>query len=263
MDAVDVGGLQIAYQRAGHGPPLLLVHGFVGDGVGTWHHQLDTLSDAFTVIAWDAPGAGHSSAAPGSFRFPDYADCLAGFVRALDLTRPYVAGLSFGATMALELFRQHPEIPRKLVLASAYAGWAGSFPADFVAERLRWSLDASQLPPPEFVAALLPGMFSADAPADAVAGFGANMLEFDPAGFRLMAMASAEADLRDMLPSINVPTLLLYGDQDVRAPRPVAEALHAAIPGSRLVFLPGVGHASSVEAPDRFNAEVRAFLDEP
>jgi len=263
VDAVDVAGLRIAFQREGHGPPLVLVHGFVGDGIGTWRHQLDTLSDAFTVIAWDAPGAGHSSVPPDSFRLPDYADCLAGFVRALDLTHPYVAGLSFGAVMALELFRQHRDIPKKLVLASAYAGWAGSFPADVVAERLRRSLEASRLPPPEFVAALLPSMFSAGAPADEVAAFAANIAEFDPAGFRLMAIASAEADLRDMLPSIDVPTLLLYGDQDVRAPRPVAEALHAAIPGSRLVFLPGVGHANSIEAPEPFNAEVRAFLDEP
>jgi pimeloyl-ACP methyl ester carboxylesterase len=263
VDTVDVAGLRIAFQRAGHGPSLVLVHGFVGDGIGTWRHQLDTLSDAFTVIAWDAPGAGHSSAAPDSFRLPDYADCLAGFVGALDLAQPYVAGLSFGAVLALELVRRHRDIPKKLVLASAYAGWAGSLPADVVADRLRRCLDASRLSPPEFVAAMLPSMFSPDAPADQVAGFAANIAEFDPAGFRLMASASAETDLRDMLPSIDVPTLLLYGDQDVRAPRPVAEALHAAIAGSRLVFLPGVGHASSIEAPELFNAEVRAFLDEP
>jgi pimeloyl-ACP methyl ester carboxylesterase len=49
--------------------------------------------------------------------------------------------------------------------------------------------------------------------------------EFDPAGFRLMAKASAEADLRDVLAGIDIPTLLLYGDQDVRAPREVAEAI--------------------------------------
>ena len=63
VDAVDVGGLRIAFQREGRGPPLMLLHGFVGDGVGTWGYQLEALSDAFTVIAWDCPGAGHSSAA--------------------------------------------------------------------------------------------------------------------------------------------------------------------------------------------------------
>jgi pimeloyl-ACP methyl ester carboxylesterase len=56
------------------------------------------------------------------------------------------------------------------------------------------------------------------------------------------------------------PTLLLYGDKDVRAPLNVAEALHAAIPGSRLVVLAGVGHVSSIEAAERFNSEIRHFL---
>ena len=63
-----------------------------------------------------------------------------------------------------------------------------------------------------------------------------------------------------MLPNIDVPTLLLYGDADQRSPRDVAEALHAAIPGSHLVWLHGVGHQSNLEAPARFNDEVRAFL---
>jgi len=76
-----------------------------------------------------------------------------------------------------------------------------------------------------------------------------------------MARAVAEADLRDVLPEVDVPTLLLYGEHDVRAPREVAEAIHAGIPGSRLVYLPA-GHLCNVEAAEEFNAEVRAFLQE-
>jgi pimeloyl-ACP methyl ester carboxylesterase len=53
---VDVGGLAIAYERAGSGPPLVLAHGFVGDGPSTWGSQIDALADEFTVVAWDAPG---------------------------------------------------------------------------------------------------------------------------------------------------------------------------------------------------------------
>jgi pimeloyl-ACP methyl ester carboxylesterase len=75
-----------------------------------------------------------------------------------------------------------------------------------------------------------------------------------------MAYAFAEADLREVLPSIRVPTLLLYGDADRRSPLHVAEELHARIPGSTLVVMPGVGHSSNMEFPDRFNSEVRSFL---
>ena len=60
MEMVEVGGLQIAYERAGSGPALVLLHGYVGDGPTTWRRQLDGLSDEFTVVAWDAPGASGS-----------------------------------------------------------------------------------------------------------------------------------------------------------------------------------------------------------
>jgi pimeloyl-ACP methyl ester carboxylesterase len=74
-----------------------------------------------------------------------------------------------------------------------------------------------------------------------------------------MARASAE-DVRDVLPDIDVPTLLVCGDRDVRAPLAVAEALHAAISGSRLVVLPDAGHVCNVEAHKEFNDAVRGFL---
>jgi pimeloyl-ACP methyl ester carboxylesterase len=260
MDQLEVDGLRIAYQRAGEGPALVLLHGYVGDGRATWHRQIDELSDEFTVVAWDAPGTGRSSDPPESFRLPDYADCLAGFVGALDLGRLHVAGLSFGGGLALELYRRHPTIPATLVLAGAYAGWAGSLSPEVVDQRLRQALEFADLPPDQLVRALVPTLFSGSASAEMVDEFAANMSEFHPAGLRTMARAFAEADLRDVLPRIDVPTLLLYGDQDVRAPLNVAEDLHAAIPDSRLVVLQGVGHVSSVESAGRFNAEVRAFL---
>lgn len=262
MEQIDVGGLRIAYERAGHGPPLVLLHGFVGDGRSTFGRQIDDLSDEYTVVAWDGPGAGRSADPPASFRLPDYADCLARFVAALGLGRPHVAGLSFGGALALELYRRYPTTSTTLILASAYAGWAGSLPADVVRERLALSLRSSELAPAQFAAALLPTMFSPSTPAQRVAEFAASVSQFHPAGFRAMALASAQADLRDVLPRIDVPTLLLSGAEDVRAPLPVAEALHAAISTSRLVVLTGVGHVSSVEAPERFNQEVRHFLQD-
>jgi pimeloyl-ACP methyl ester carboxylesterase len=105
-------------------------------------------------------------------------------------------------------------------------------------------------------------MFSATAPPDRVKAFTDRMINFDRSGFRTMARASAEADLRDVLPLIAVPTLVLHGEADVRAPRQVADALHEGIPGSRLVVLPGVGHVAPVEAAEAVTAEMRSFLRE-
>lgn len=88
----------------------------------------------------------------------------------------------------------------------------------------------------------------------------AMMLDTRSAGLVPMLRSFAAADLRDVLPTIAVPTLLLDGALDVRAPLPVAEDLHAAIPGSRLVVLPGVGHDTNMEASEAFNDAVRTFL---
>jgi len=149
------------------------------------------------------------------------------------------------------------------VLAGAYAGWAGSLPAEVVEERLQQALRLADLPPDRLVDELLPTLFTDSARAELVEELAASMREFHPAGLRANARAFAEADLRDVLPQIAVPTLLLYGDKDVRASLDVARGLHAGIPGSRLVILEGVGHVSNVEAPERFNAELRAFLRAP
>jgi pimeloyl-ACP methyl ester carboxylesterase len=112
METVEVDGLRIAYERAGSGPALVLLHGYVADGPTTWRQQLDDLCDEFTVVAWDAPGTGGSSDPPESFGMSGYADCLAGFVGALRLTTPSVLGLSFGGALALSLHDRHPSIPR-------------------------------------------------------------------------------------------------------------------------------------------------------
>ena len=259
MERVEVDGLQVAYERAGSGPPLVLVHGYVGDGPVTFRGQLDGLCDEFTVVAWDAPGAGGSSDPPERFGLDGYADCLAGFVDRLGLGRPHVLGLSFGGILTLALYRRHPAVARSLVLASAYAGWAGSLPAEVAGQRLRQAMVLADLPPEEFAGTLLPTMFAEPPPAEVVAAIAASIRAFHPVGFRAMARASA-GNVRDVLPRIQVPTLLLYGDADVRAPLAVAEDLHRSIRGSRLVLLPGVGHVTNLEAPEAFNQAVRDFL---
>lgn len=258
-EAIEVDRLRIAYERAGDGPSLVLLHGYVGDGPTAWRPQIEELSDQFTVVAWDAPGAGRSSDPPESFGMADYADCLAGLIEQLGLERPHVAGLSFGGALAIELCHRHPSIPRTLVLVSAYAGWAGSLPADVAEERLRQALALADLPPEELVEALLPTMFSTATPSEAVDDLRRAMLAFHPAGLRAMARASAE-DLSDALPQIRVPALLVYGDRDVRAPLAVAEKLDAALADSRLVVLRGAGHLCNVEAPREFNRSIRSFL---
>lgn len=259
MDTIEAEGLSIAYERVGAGPPLVLLHGALDDS-RTWTRQLNDLSDEFTVVAWDAPGCGRSSDPPANFRMPEFADCLAAFINELGIGKPHVLGLSWGGGLALEFYGRHPTVPMTLVLAAAYAGWAGSLTAEECEQRLERALRECEKPPDEFIPGWIPELLTDSAPAELVEEVAMVMAGFHPAGCRTMARAFAEADLRYVLPLIDVPTLLLYGDADVRSPLTVAEDLRARIAGSQLVVMPGVGHLSNVEAPARFNAEVRRFL---
>jgi pimeloyl-ACP methyl ester carboxylesterase len=259
VDTIEAGGHRLTYERKGAGPPVLLLHGYVGDR-RTWRRQIDALCDEFTMVAWDAPGFGGSSDPPETFRLRDFADSLAAFVEMLDLGRPHVVGLSFGAGLALELYRRHPSLPATLVLASGYAGWAGSLPPEVVEQRLRQALRLAELQPEQLVAELLPTLLPESAPRELVDWFATIMSDFHPAGLRAASRSMADADLRDVLPRIAVPTLLVYGNRDVRAPLDVAEDLHAAIPGSHLAVLEDAGHLCNLEADVKFNGELRAFL---
>jgi pimeloyl-ACP methyl ester carboxylesterase len=69
----------------------------------------------------------------------------------------------------------------------------------------------------------------------------------------------AEADQRDLLPRITVPTLLIWGELDARSPLSIARQFEQAIPRTQLVVIPGAGHVSNLERPEPFNDAVRAF----
>lgn len=258
-ETTRVRGLTISFRRAGRGDSVLFLHGSPGDS-RTWGPQIRGLADEFTVIAWDMPGFGGSDDPPETFTLADYADCAAGFVTALGLESVDVVGLSFGGGLALQLYDRYPTIPRSLTLVGAYAGWAGSLPADVFEQRRKLYHRLAEMTPEEFVGELLPTMFTSSPPAEAVDEFGEAILGTHPSALRVTATAFATADLRDVLSRVRVPTLLVYGDEDIRAPLYVADAMHSGIRGSKLVVVEGVGHVVNVEAPDRFNAELREFL---
>jgi len=194
---------------------------------------------------------------------PDYADALASWLQGAGIEHPHVLGLSWGSSVALELYRRHPQVPGSLILASAYAGWAGSLFPEETAARLEGVLSVADLPLEEVLEAF-PGMLSPGAPPglleELTVMWADNVGSRKPGGYRAMAHSMAEADLRDVLSRIEVPTLLLYGELDQRSPLQVANELHERIPWSQLVVIEGVGHSANVEAPEEFNAHVRTFI---
>jgi pimeloyl-ACP methyl ester carboxylesterase len=259
MPDVEVGDLRVAWTQSGHGPPLVLLHGGLSDH-RDWQGQIDGLSDKFTVYAWDAPGCGRSSDPPQSWRMPEYADCVVAWLAAIGVHRPHFGGLSWGATLAIEVYRQRPELPASLILCGAYAGWAGSLSPEERDRRLQDFLADLALPPAELAARYVASMVSADAPRALLDQLVAVMSDVRVDGARPMLYAIAEADLRAVLPTIAVPTLLLYGELDERSSADVAAAMTRTIPTSELVVIPGAGHCCNLEEPALFNQQVRQFL---
>ncbi|MBE8470872.1 alpha/beta fold hydrolase [Streptomyces justiciae] len=257
MATVQVGGVEIAYDRVGQGPPLVLAHG-AGDAARIWRPQLTGLADEFTVVAWDEPGAGRSSDLPAGFTLADYALCLAAVIEDVGLGPAHVGGLSWGGTVVLELYRHRPELVKTLLLADTYAGWRGSLPPEEVALRVEGARRMLAVPPEEFDPTL-PGLFAGEPPPEYVPMLDAMARDVRQATMGAQLLLMAEADQRDLLPQIGVPTLLLWGELDVRSPLEVARAFEAAIPDTELVVLPGAGHVSNLQAPERFNQAVRAF----
>jgi pimeloyl-ACP methyl ester carboxylesterase len=257
MGVVQTMGLEIAYERVGEGRPLVFVHGAAEDG-RVWRPQLAGLADEFTVVAWDEPGAGRSSDVPADFGLAGYADCLARLIEALDLGPAHVAGLSWGGTVVLELYRRRPGLVATLILADTYAGWKGSLPEREVRDRVAGVRRMLAAPAGEFDPTRL-GQFAGDPPAGLAELLGEIAAAVRPESLRTQLSAMAEADERDLLPHIDVPTLLIWGELDTRSPLAVARRFEQAIPDTRLVVIPGAGHASNLERPDQFNEAVREF----
>jgi len=257
VEFVEADGLKIAYQRVGEGHPLVFVHGAADDS-RIWQPQLADLADEFTVVAWDEPGAGRSSDLPEGLTLEGFADGLAALIESLRLGPAHVAGLSWGGTVVLELYRRHPGLVATLIMIDTYAGWKGSLPADEVQARVVGARRMLAAPPGEFDPTL-PGLFAGDPPADFVRLLAAIAADVRPATLGQELAIMSETDLSDLLPHVAVPTLLLWGDSDARSPMIVARQFEEAIPDTELVVIEGAGHMSNLERPEQVNAAVREF----
>ena len=256
---VTVRGLEIAYDRAGQGAPLVLMHG-IGADASAWRTQLDGLSDAFDVIAWDAPGYGRSSDPPYDWSMAEYADVLAGFLDGLGIIKAHLLGQSWGGVLAQEFYGRYADRVLSLILSDTTLG--GDVTRGDGETRLQARLRAlDTMTPAEYAHARAPQLLAPDPPADLLREVEAMFARIHPAGFRGAAIALARADVRAVLPRIRVPTLILCGEQDrVTAPM-LGTRLIGEIANARMIIFPGVGHLNNMEQPNRYNAAVREFLE--
>jgi pimeloyl-ACP methyl ester carboxylesterase len=244
-----VAGANIHYETNGAGTPLVLLHG-IGSNSRSWHRQLEVLSSDFNVIAWDAPGYGRSADPAGKPAMAYYARVLCGLLDELGLSRIHLLGHSAGGVVAQEFYRLYPERVMKLILADTT--FRGS--RDKLEERLGM---IRSMTPAEVAVKRAPMLLTQNAPPELFEETVAIMSEIRPAGYEFASIALAQADTRDVLRNLNVPTLLIWGMEDAITP------LWRDLPeGARLAGIPYAGHLCYAEQPDLFNAIVREFLRE-
>ena len=252
-------GVEIAYDDVGTGVPVAFVHGFPHNRT-LWAPQVGALVDRARCIAPDLRGFGESSK-HGPFTIDQFADDIAMLLRGLGIERAVVAGLSMGGYVAFALWRRHRSLVRGLVLADTRAG----ADTDDARAKRRALVDVARTRGAGAVAdGQITGMLGKTTrdKRPALIDEVHRMLESAPVEGIVGALEAmmARVDSTDTLATIDVPTLVVVGDEDVLTPPSEAEILHEAIRGSRLEVIEHAGHVSNMERPAAFNHVLTEFL---
>lgn len=257
MPNATINNFRIHYERGGSGPLLVLLHG-IGSNARSWQHQLQGLAGEYDVVAWDMRGYGSSSDPVAAYTMAEVASDLAGLLDHLGFEKAHIGGLSMGGVVAQEFYRAFPDRVRSLILADTNAG-QGALDEEERQRRLDQRLNGAA-EPAGLARQRTPALLSDDAPPEVVAEAESVMAEIHPEGYRCAARAFSETDERDLLPRIEVPVLVIWGECDTVCPRPDADYLAENIPGAQLELIPSAGHLSNQENPVAFNDAIRRFL---
>jgi len=250
--------MDLPYLRAGSGPPLVLVHGYLG-GSAQWHDQIDAFSTTHDVIAPALPGFGQAAHLPGPARIADFADAVIGCLDRLGIGRFTLLGHSMGGMIVQDIAARHGARLKALVLYGT--GPLGLMPDRFEPiETSMARLAAEGVPATADRISATWFRDGAAAPGYPATRDIARLANPQAAQNALMAMR--DWDGRAALPQISIPCRILWGDQDRSYRWPQVQSLWNGITGSELAVIPGASHAAHMEKPALFNAVVQDFLDQ-
>lgn len=246
------------YIRAGSGPVLVLVHGFLG-GARQWSREIAQLANRYDVIAPDLPGFGGAADQPGCNTIAGMATAVFALLDRLGVKRFTLLGHSMGGMVAQEMAAMRPQRVQRLVLY-------GTGPLGLMPDRFE-PIETSQR------------RLHEDGIGPTMARIGATWFKDGAAarGFPLVAEIGAQAttaaaeaalaamagwDGRTALPRLTMPTLVIWGDADRSYRWAQVETLWTNLPDVRLSVVPGAAHAAHLEKPALFQALIDDFLAE-
>ena len=266
MPKVVANGIELAYEVAGEGEPVLLVAG-TGQARATWDlFQVPTLVGAgYQVVSFDNRGMPPSACPPEPYSVFEMAADAAGLIEALGIGPCRVAGLSLGAFITQELALARPDLVRGAVMMGTL-GEKGPNGEVLTASWLEFDRTGIKLPKLYDVVAQMPVLFSAHKLADAAfvkafVDFAMKGPDWEDPGRIGQHMADHDYDDRlGALSAITVPTMVMTFELDMLTLAPLGREVAAAIPGCRLVEIPQVGHAGPLEAPHLVNEALIDFF---
>jgi pimeloyl-ACP methyl ester carboxylesterase len=254
-----VGDVEIAFDDIGTGLPVVFLHGFPLNRT-MWDPQVGALVAECRCIPIDFRGFGDSTAV-GPYSMDVYADDVIGVLDMLQIERAVIVGLSMGGYVAMAMWRKYPRRVRGLVLADTRAV------ADSVEtiERRRATIEAAEEHGSAAVANMqiagMMGKTTRDKRPDIYDAIHRMMAQAPAAGIIGALEAMIERpDSTATLATVDVPTLIIAGEEDVITPPKESRIMQALIPGSGLEILRQAGHLSNVERPAAFNTVVSEFV---
>ncbi len=262
-------GTQLQYKTIGHGPPLLLVHGWAMHS-NVWAGLIEKFSDSFQIITIDLRGHGASREAPGPYTYDIFAGDIIDLMRELACARITAVGWSMGVSVLLKAAVRSPELFDRFVFISGNPSlvsrpdYSCGIPAVSV-QRLYRQVERAY---PEGLKNFYRLLFTAGEH---------ELLCHDPRYAAMTDLAAApakdaalaslrclmEEDLRPALTGLTAPTLILHGDEDAICNPAGATFMHTHIPGSQLVLLKQTGHVPFLTRSNDVTRHVRLFLERP
>jgi len=246
----EVDGLKIYYQAAGTGDPIVLLHGW-GGRVESFKPVFDSFAKSFKVYALDFPGFGRSQLSPVDWGVRDYASFVAKFLAEIGVPKASLIAHSFGGRVAIALAALYPEMVERLVLVNS----AGIRPRRTAKYYLRVAIvKAARRLFPLFGKG---GQRWLEAVRHA---FGSE--DYRRAGpLRGTFVKVVNEDVRGLLPKIQAPTLIVWGDRDEIIRLSSMKLMERGIKNASLVILEGAGHFSYLDRLPQFCLIVARFLE--
>jgi non-heme chloroperoxidase len=259
-------GITLAYDDVGakDSRSLVLIHG-ISMSRRYFHKQLEPLSARQRVIAVDLRGHGDSEKADSGHTVPQYARDVHQFMEALGLERPVLLGWSMGVFVAFDYIRQFgTDGIRGLIDVDEAAsdfkwdGWAHGF---LDLPTLHSLMTAVQDDREAFIRSFVPDMFPHPPAPEDLEWMVSESSKLPTGPLSAILFDQTLQDYRDVLPSIDVPTLICWGEHDALLPVSGAPYMQEHIRGARLELFADSGHCPFLDESDKFNRVVQEFLD--